>query len=63
MIELKRALYSATYNGKVFEIMTWAGTPLNVVWNEEKWRFLPGDRVVLEDCYGNQKEFVKGMFG
>lgn len=62
MEELKRALYAGWYKGNMFEILTWVGTPLNVVWNEEKWRFLPGDSVVLEDCDGNVQKFVKGLF-
>lgn len=62
MEELKRALYSGLYKGNMFEILTWVGTPLNVVWNQEKWRFLPGDVVELEDCDGNRQIFVKGLF-
>lgn len=62
MEKLKRALYAGWYKGNMFEILTWVGTPLNVVWNEEKWRFLPGDVVVLEDCDENRQTFVKGLF-
>lgn len=62
MDELKRALYFGKYKGNSFEIMTWVGTPLNAVWNEEKWRFLPGDIVELEDCDGNKQTFMKGMY-
>ena len=55
--------YTGTFKGNKFDIWALEGTPLNVVWNAEKWRFLPGDKVVLEDCYGNRREFVKGLFG
>ena len=62
MEELKRASYTGWYKNNEFEILTWAGTPLSVIWNQEKWRFLPGDSVVLEDCDGNVQKFVKGLF-
>ena len=62
MGESKRVLYSGVYKGNLFKIQTWEGTPLNVVWNEEKWRFLPGDTVILEDLDGNVQRFVKGLF-
>lgn len=62
MGEVKRVLYSGIYKGHYFEFLTWEGTPLNAVWNEEKWRFLPGDSVVLKDNVGNRETFVKGLF-
>lgn len=61
MEESKRVLYSGLYKGHLFDIQTWAGTPLSAVWNQEKWRFLPGDSVIIEDLDGNVKKFVKGL--
>lgn len=61
MPELVRAIYKATYRGHSFDILTWEGTPLNVVWNSQKSWFSPGAEVIIEDNHGNKKEFIRGM--
>lgn len=62
MDEIRKVLYTGVYRGHTFDIQTWSGTPLSVVWNKEKWRFLPGDVVEIKDCDGNTQTFMKGLF-
>ncbi len=58
---IRRVLYSATYKNNTFTIECWEGTPLGVVWNEQKQYYLPGDVVAITDNNGNCALFMKGM--
>lgn len=58
---LKKVTYKAMYNGLSFDILTWKGTPLNVIWNFYKGYYLPGSVVTLINDEGHSEKFLRGM--
>lgn len=62
-MELKRVMYTATYKGNTYEIPTWDGTSIDVVWDSEKSWYLTGSEVTITDNHGRSKTFIKGVRG
>lgn len=58
---MNKVKYVGMFKGNIFDIWTWEGTPLSVVWNEYKQWYLPGDKVLIADNHGNAREFRRGL--
>lgn len=61
MLQPERVFYTAEHNGNSYPIECWEGTPLGVVWNSQKYWYLPGTKVTITDNHGNSKVFMKGL--
>ena len=58
---MEKVKYTGQYKDNSFDIWTWEGTPLSVIWNQQKQMYSPGDMVIIEDNHGHSMKFVKGM--